>query len=81
MINSGGPGSAGSRGFPDARQQEPGSWNRLVLRVDDLESVVGKMKEAGLRIETGPAGKQIQVEDPYGNSNRAAELATLITNG
>jgi glyoxylase I family protein len=66
-----GPGSSGSRTLPDGREQEPGGWNRLVLRVDDLESVMAKLKEAGLRfrneIESGPAGKQIQVEDPDGN--------------
>ena len=66
-----GPGSSGARPLPDGRQQEPGGWNRIVLRVDDLPSVVAAMKEAGLQfrneIETGPAGKQIQVEDPDGN--------------
>jgi glyoxylase I family protein len=66
-----GPGSSGSRSLPDRRQQEPGGWNRIVLRVDDLPSVAAKMKEAGLHfrneIEEGPAGKQIQIEDPDGN--------------
>jgi glyoxylase I family protein len=75
-----GPGSSGSRPLPDGRQQEPGGWNRIVLSVDDLESVVTKMKEAGLRfrneIETGPAGKQIQVEDPDGNPIELFEPAS-----
>ena len=66
-----GPGSSGARQLPDGRQQEPGGWNRLVLRVDDLRSLVTKMKEAGIKfrneIETGPAGSQIQLEDPDGN--------------
>ena len=66
-----GPGSSGARQLPDGRQQEPGGWNRLVLRVDDLPSLVTKMKEAGIKfrneIETGPAGSQIQLEDPDGN--------------
>src|SRR5437762_14266162 len=66
-----GPGSSGARPLPDGRLQEPGGWNRLVLRVDDLPSVVAKMKEAGLHfrneIEEGPAGRQIQVEDSDGN--------------
>jgi glyoxylase I family protein len=39
--------------------------------VTDLSSWVENLKKAGLRfrneIETGPAGKQIQVEDPDGN--------------
>jgi glyoxylase I family protein len=75
-----GPGSSGSRPLPDGHQQEPGGWNRIVLRVDDLPSVAAKMKEAGLRfrneIETGPAGKQIQVEDPDGNSIELFEPAS-----
>src|SRR5215208_1959494 len=66
-----GPKSSGSRPMPDGRQQEPGGWNRLVLEVDDLPSRVAAMKKAGLRfrneIETGPGGKQIQLEDPDGN--------------
>jgi hypothetical protein len=45
-----------------------GWWNRLALEVDDLPSVVAAMKKEGFRfrneIETGPGGKQIQLEDP-----------------
>ena len=67
-----GPGSSGSRPMPDGRKQEPGGWNRIVLRVEDLSSQVESMKKAGLRfrneIETGPAGSQIQLEDPDGNA-------------
>ena len=66
-----GPESSGSRPMPDGRHQEPGGWNRLVLEVEDLPSHVAAMKKAGLRfrneIETGPGGKQIQLEDPDGN--------------
>jgi glyoxylase I family protein len=57
--------------MPDGRLQEPGGWTRVVLQVTDLSSWVENLKKAGLRfrndIETGPAGKQIQVEDPDGN--------------
>ena len=66
-----GPGSSGSRPMPDGRQQEPGGWNRIVLKVNDLDMLVAKLKKAGLHfrneIEVGPGGKQIQVEDPDGN--------------
>src|SRR5947207_6085890 len=31
-----GPGASGSRALPDGRHQEPGGWNRIVLRVADL---------------------------------------------
>ena len=75
-----GPGSSGARPLPDGRQQEPGGWNRIVLRVDDLDSVAATMKEAGIRfrneIETGPAGKQIQLEDPDGNPIELFEPAS-----
>ena len=66
-----GPGASGSRPMADGRRQEPGGWNRLVLEVDDLPSRVAAMKKAGFRfrneIETGPGGKQIQLEDHDGN--------------
>lgn len=27
-----GPGASGSRAMPDGRQQEPGGWNRVILK-------------------------------------------------
>jgi glyoxylase I family protein len=66
-----GPEASGSRPMPDGRRQEPGGWNRIVLRVADLPRQIEMFKEAGLRfrneMETGPGGKQIQLEDPDGN--------------
>jgi len=66
-----GPQASGSRPMPDGRRQEPGGWNRVVLRVDDLPSFIDQLEKAGLHfrneMETGPGGKQIQVEDPDGN--------------
>jgi catechol 2,3-dioxygenase-like lactoylglutathione lyase family enzyme len=66
-----GPGSSGSRPMPDGRRQEPGGWNRIVLDVDDLASRIRSLEAAGVRfrnaVETGPGGKQIQIEDPDGN--------------
>ena len=66
-----GPGASGSRAMPDGRRQEPGGWNRVVLRVTDLPAVIENLKKAGVRfrneMEVGPGGKQIQVEDPDGN--------------
>ena len=74
-----GPGSSGSRPMPDGQRQEPGGWNRIVLRVDDLTSLVATMKKAELHfrneIETGPGGKQIQLEDPDGNAIELFEPA------
>ena len=75
-----GPGSSGSRPMPDGSRQEPGGWNRIVLRVDDLPSLVAAMKNAGLHfrneIETGPGGKQIQLEDLDGNAVELFEPAS-----
>lgn len=66
-----GPGASGSRPMPDSRQQAPGGWNRIVLQVDDLPARITALKNAGLlfrnEMETGPAGRQIQLEDPDGN--------------
>ena len=42
-----GPGSSGSRPLPDGRQQEPGGWNRLVIRVNDLPTHILRLKAAG----------------------------------
>lgn len=57
--------------MPDGHHQEPGGWNRLILKVADLPAGIATMKEAGLylryEMEEGPGGKQIQLEDPDGN--------------
>jgi glyoxylase I family protein len=66
-----GPGASGSRPMPGGQAQEPGGWNRVVLRVKDLPGFIDALKKAGLRfrneMETGPGGKQVQIEDPDGN--------------
>lgn len=74
-----GPGASGSRPMPDGRQQEPGGWNRVVLRVSDLPKRIDALRRAGLRfrneMEVGPGGKQIQLEDPDGNAIELFEPA------
>ena len=66
-----GPGSSGSRTMPDGSPQQPGGWNRIVLYVDDLPTLVDRLRDVGttLRndVETGPGGTQIQLLDPDGN--------------
>ena len=66
-----GPQASGSRPMPNGQRQEPGGWNRVVLRVHDLPAFIETLKKAGLRfrndMETGPGGRQIQIEDPDGN--------------
>jgi glyoxylase I family protein len=66
-----GPGASGSRPMPGGQQQEPGGWTRVVLRVTDLPAFIEALKKAGLHfrndMETGPGGRQIQIDDPDGN--------------
>ena len=66
-----GPGASGSRPMPGGEPQEPGGWNRVVLRVTDLPARIEALEKAGVRfrnqMEAGPGGRQIQVEDPDGN--------------
>lgn len=66
-----GPGASGSRPMPGGESQEPGGWNRVVLRVSDLPTKIDALKRAGVtfrnQMEAGPGGRQIQVEDPDGN--------------
>ena len=75
-----GPGASGSRPMPDGRHQEPGGWNRVVLRVEDLPALITKLENQGVRfrneMEVGPGGKQIQVEDPDGNPIELFESAS-----
>ena len=66
-----GPGSSAARPMPDGRKPESGGWNRLVIEVDDIESVAARMTESGAafrnEILSGPGGKQVLLEDPSGN--------------
>ncbi len=66
-----GPGASGSRPLPDGQRQAPGGWNRVVLKVADLPGFIEALTSAGLRfrnqMETGPGGRQIQLDDPDGN--------------
>lgn len=55
----------------DGQRQEPGGWNRVVLKVTDLPACIVSLKDTGVRfrneMETGSCGRQIQIEDPDGN--------------
>src|SRR5882672_11325534 len=62
-----GPQASGSRPMPNGQQQAPGGWNRVVLRINDLSAFVETLKKSSVtfrnEIETGPGGRQIQIED------------------
>jgi len=78
-----GPGASGSRPMPDGENQEPGGWNRVILQVADLPKQIETLKNQGLefrnQMETGPGGKQIQLEDPDGNPIELLEPAQRTT--
>jgi len=66
-----GPASSAGRPMPDGRKPGPGGWNRIHFVVDDIESEVARLRNAGATfrndIVTGPGGQQILLEDPSGN--------------
>lgn len=79
-IHLSGPDASGSRNLPNGDRQNPGGSNRVVLRVHDLSAVVETLRNAGLEfrnaIETGPAGRQIQLLDPDRNPVELFEPAS-----
>jgi catechol 2,3-dioxygenase-like lactoylglutathione lyase family enzyme len=67
------PSGAGGGGqsMPDGTKPEPGGWNRFMLEVADLATIVSELREADVEfrndIVTGVGGKQILLNDPSGN--------------
>jgi predicted enzyme related to lactoylglutathione lyase len=49
----------------------PGGWNRIQLRVDDLDSWLTSLAESGVDpvdgVVKGRAGRQALIDDPSGN--------------
>ncbi len=66
-----GADASGSRPMPGGSRQEPGGWNRIVLYVEDLDSIIGRLRRTDTHfrndVESGPGGKQILIDDPDGN--------------
>lgn len=66
-----GPMSSAAQPMPDGRKPEPGGWNRIVLKTDNLIDLIAKLKAQGTRFRNdvvkGPGGSQILCEDPSGN--------------
>ena len=66
-----GPTSSAGRPMPDGTKPGPGGWNRIHLLVDDIESEVARLRDAGAQfrndIVKGPGGQQILLHDPSGN--------------
>ena len=57
--------------MPDGAKPQPGGWNRFVVEVDDIASLVEGLRAAGVALRndivSGPGGKQVLVSDPDGN--------------
>jgi catechol 2,3-dioxygenase-like lactoylglutathione lyase family enzyme len=66
-----GPRSSAGRPMPDGETPEPGGWNRIHFIVDDIDTEVGRLRQAGATFRNdiieGPGGKQILLQDPAGN--------------
>jgi glyoxylase I family protein len=66
-----GPGASGSRPLPSGEAQRAGGSTRVVLHVDELPALIEALRHAAVpfrnAMETGPGGRQIQIEDPDGN--------------
>jgi catechol 2,3-dioxygenase-like lactoylglutathione lyase family enzyme len=66
-----GPASSAGRPMPDGAKPGPGGWNRIHLIVDDIETEVTHLRDAGASFRNdiieGPGGKQILLQDPSGN--------------
>lgn len=66
-----GPNASARKPMSDGTRPEPGGWARIVVRVDDLEAEVARLRGAGVSfrndVTAGPGGKQILSIDPSGN--------------
>ena len=65
------PRTPAAQPMTDGSIPEPGGWNRFVVQVDGLPSLVGKLKAEGTvfrnEILSGVGGLQIVAKDPSGN--------------
>ena len=64
-----GPASSGARATPE--DTASAGRNRIHLDVDDLDSEIERLRDAGLSFRSdvvqGPGGRQILIADPAGN--------------
>jgi catechol 2,3-dioxygenase-like lactoylglutathione lyase family enzyme len=66
-----GPQTSAAKPMPNGDQPVPGGWNRLVVHVSDLQTLVKQLKEQNTEFLnepiTGPGGSQVLIKDPSGN--------------
>jgi catechol 2,3-dioxygenase-like lactoylglutathione lyase family enzyme len=61
----------GGQQLADGSTPRPGGWNRFTLQVDDVESEIARLNDAGVTLRSqlieGIGGRQVLVADPSGN--------------
>ena len=66
-----GPTSSAGRPMPDGVKPGPGGWNRIHLIVDEIDTEVARLRDAGAPFRNdiieGPGGKQVLLQDTSGN--------------
>lgn len=71
VLSAPGGGPGGGAAMPDGSVPSPGGWNRIQIEVDDLDTTVARLRDAGAHfrneIVEGVGGRQTIVEDPAGN--------------
>ncbi len=71
VLSKPGGGPGGGQAMPDGTLPKPGGWNRFAIEVSDIESLVNRLRDAGVHFRndviTGVGGKQCLIDDPSGN--------------
>ena len=66
-----GPMASASKPMPDGTKPSPGGWSRMVITVDDIETVVSRLKKNGVQFKNdlmdNQGRKQILCLDPSDN--------------
>jgi catechol 2,3-dioxygenase-like lactoylglutathione lyase family enzyme len=71
LLNVPGGGGGAGQQLADGSRPEPGGWNRFQLQVEDLDTTVAALRQAGVDFRgdtiTGRGGRQALAIDPSGN--------------
>jgi catechol 2,3-dioxygenase-like lactoylglutathione lyase family enzyme len=71
VLSAPGGGPGGGAAMPDGTVPTPGGWNRFAIEVEDLDAVVARSRDEGVRFRNdvvdGVGGRQVIAEDPSGN--------------
>jgi catechol 2,3-dioxygenase-like lactoylglutathione lyase family enzyme len=71
LLNVPGGGGGAGQTTSDGQTPAPGGWNRIQVEVDDVEAVVRRLTDAGVRtrgdVINGQGGRQAIIEDASGN--------------